>query len=126
TSPGRRPGTLPLAAALLLSWCTAGNVLAQDATGQKGSSTHIAAVTAAVDADFIRANGERTADWPATGLDYAETRYSKLDQIHQDNVGELGLVWSYNLESTRGVEATPVVVDGIMYVSASWSIVHAI
>jgi quinohemoprotein ethanol dehydrogenase len=39
---------------------------------------------------------------------------------------ELGLVWSYDLESTRGVEATPLVVDGIMYVSASWSIVHAI
>ena len=39
---------------------------------------------------------------------------------------ELGLVWSYDLESTRGVEATPLVVDGIMYVTASWSVVHAI
>ncbi len=39
---------------------------------------------------------------------------------------ELGLAWSYNLESTRGVEATPLVVDGIMYVTASWSVVHAI
>ena len=38
----------------------------------------------------------------------------------------MGLVWSYDLESTRGVEATPLVVDGIMYVTASWSIVHAI
>jgi quinohemoprotein ethanol dehydrogenase len=37
----------------------------------------------------------------------------------------LGLVWSYNLESTRVVEATPLVVDGIVYVSASWGIVHA-
>jgi quinohemoprotein ethanol dehydrogenase len=35
-------------------------------------------------------------------------------------------VWSYPLESSRGVEATPVVVDGIMYVTASWSVVHAI
>ena len=35
-------------------------------------------------------------------------------------------MWSYDLESTRGVEATPLVVDGIMYVSASWSIVHAV
>ena len=34
--------------------------------------------------------------------------------------------WTYNLESVRGVEATPLVVDGIMYVSASWSVVHAI
>jgi quinohemoprotein ethanol dehydrogenase len=41
-------------------------------------------------------------------------------------VKDLGLVWSYNLESTRGVESTPLVVDGIMYVTASWSVVHAV
>ena len=35
-------------------------------------------------------------------------------------------MWSYSLESSRGVEATPVVVDGIMYQTASWSVVHAI
>jgi quinohemoprotein ethanol dehydrogenase len=39
---------------------------------------------------------------------------------------KLGLAWTYNLESTRGVEATPLVVDGIMYVTASWSVVHAV
>ena len=60
------------------------------------------------------------------GLDYAETRFSRLRQITAANVKDLGLVWTYNLESTRGVEATPLVVDGIMYVTASWSIVHAI
>ena len=38
----------------------------------------------------------------------------------------LGLVWAYDLESRRGVEATPLVVDGVMYVSASWSVVHAV
>ena len=53
-----------------------------------------------------------TADWPSHGLDYAETRFSRLTQINAGNVKELGLVWSYNLESTRGVEATPLVVDG--------------
>ena len=35
-------------------------------------------------------------------------------------------MWSYSLDSSRGVEATPVVVDGIMYQTASWSVVHAI
>jgi quinohemoprotein ethanol dehydrogenase len=38
----------------------------------------------------------------------------------------LGLAWSYDLGSDRGVEATPIVVDGIMYVTGSWSILHAI
>lgn len=70
--------------------------------------------------------GETTKDWPSYGLDYAETRFSKLHQINDRNVKDLGLLWTYNLESTRGVEATPLVVDGIMYVTASWSVVHAI
>ncbi len=52
--------------------------------------------------------------------------FRKLNQINADNVKQLGLKWTYNLESVRGVEATPLVVDGIMYESASWSVVHAI
>ncbi|OUM04437.1 PQQ-dependent dehydrogenase, methanol/ethanol family [Variovorax sp. JS1663] len=100
---------------------------AQPAAAQdKGSPDHIKAATARVDGAFIRANTAKTNDWPSYGLDYAETRFSKLDQITTGNVKELGLAWSYNLESTRGVEATPLVVDGIMYVTASWSVVHAI
>jgi quinohemoprotein ethanol dehydrogenase len=92
----------------------------------KGSPEHIKAVTAAVDSNSIKANTATTKDWPTIGLDYAETRFSKLNQINVANVKQLGLKWTYNLESVRGVEATPLVVDGIMYESASWSVVHAI
>ncbi len=92
----------------------------------KGSEAHIRAATARIDGAHIRSNAVSTQDWPSHGLDYAETRFSKLDQINEKNAKELGLVWSYNLESTRGVEATPLVVDGIMYVTASWSVVHAV
>ena len=99
--------------------------IAKDAV-QKGSPEHIRAATARIDGAAIRANAAATRDWPTIGLDYAETRFSKLKQINAANVRDLGLVWSYNLESTRGVEATPLVVDGIMYVTASWSVVHAI
>lgn len=97
--------------------------LAQDA---KGSPAHIRAVTTAVDEAAIKANAATTKDWLNYGLDYAETRFSKLDQINTDTVKNLGLMWAYDLESIRGVEATPLVVDGIMYVTASWSVVHAI
>lgn len=65
-------------------------------------------------------------EWPSHGYDDAGTRFSPLSQITPDNVKEMGLVWSYDLESTRGVEATPIVVDGVMYVTAPWSIVHAV
>jgi quinohemoprotein ethanol dehydrogenase len=90
------------------------------------SDSSIAAATKRVDGAFIEANTRSSHDWPSYGLDYAETRYSRLDSVNADNARELGLVWSYNLESSRGVEATPLVVDGIMYVTASWSVVHAI
>lgn len=65
-------------------------------------------------------------EWRSHGYDDAGTRFSPLTQITPDNARELGLVWSYDLESTRGVEATPIVVDGVMYVTAPWSIVHAL
>jgi quinohemoprotein ethanol dehydrogenase len=86
----------------------------------------IAGRAATVDEAFIRQNEAQTKAWPTIGLDYAETRFSKLKQIDDSNVKDLGLAWSYDLESTRGVEATPLIVDGVMYVSAPWSIVHAI
>lgn len=109
---------------LCAMFCCTGTAVAAD--GAKGTPQHIKAVTSKVDGASIRANAKATKDWPSYGLDYAETRFSRLTQISDANVKDLGLAWSYNLESTRGVEATPLVVDGIMYVSASWSVVHAI
>jgi len=79
-----------------------------------------------VDDRYIVANAASTTSWPSHGLDYAETRFSRLAQITADNVGKLGLAWSYDLASMRGIEATPLVVDGVMYVTASWSVVHAL
>ena len=92
----------------------------------QGSAAKAPTAAKRVDGAFIQANSKLTHDWPSHGLDYAETRFSKLKQITDANVKDLGLAWSYNLESTRGVEATPLVVDGVMYVTASWSVVHAI
>src|SRR4051794_7697480 len=103
---------------------SAGSASAQNPA--KGSPDHIRAVTSAIDSAAITANTATSKDWPSIGLDYAETRFSKLDRINAENVKKLGLVWAYPLESERGIEATPVVVDGIMYQTAPWSVVHAI
>jgi quinohemoprotein ethanol dehydrogenase len=86
----------------------------------------IRAATSHIDAAAIQANAATSKDWLTISGDYAETRYSQLAEIKPSTIKGLGLVWSYNLESTRGVESTPVVVDGTMYVTASWSVVHAI
>ncbi len=109
-----------LASALSLG--TSASVLAVEPM----TAAQIRAATTKVDGAAIEANEKATRNWPSYGLDYAETRFSRLKQIDSGNVGKLGLVWSYDLESNRGVEATPVVIDGVMYVTASWSIVHAI
>jgi len=90
------------------------------------SPDRIRLATGAVEGASIRANAAAPVDWPTYGLDYAETRFSRLDQISESTVGQLGLAWVYDLESTRGVEATPLVVDGVMFVTASWSVVHAV
>lgn len=65
-------------------------------------------------------------DWSLHGLDHGETRYSPLADISRSNVHSLGLAWEAGLDSDRGVQATPIVVDGVMYVTGSWSRVFAL
>lgn len=80
----------------------------------------------AVDDQFIISNAQSGKDWPSYGLNYQENRFSPLKQINKSNVKKLGLAWSYDLDAIRGVESTPVVVNGVMYVTAPWSVVHAV
>jgi quinohemoprotein ethanol dehydrogenase len=65
-------------------------------------------------------------DWSLHGFDVGEQRYSPLAQINTDNVKDLGLAWSFDMETLRGVEATPLVVDGTLYVTNTWSMVYAL
>jgi len=67
-----------------------------------------------------------TANWLTYGRTYDEQRFSPLSQISERNVSRLGLVWSRELGTTRGLEATPLVVDGVIYTTGSWSVVYAI
>lgn len=56
-------------------------------------------------------------NWSTTGGDIGKSHYSTLKDINAGNVGELGLAWQAELGTTRGLEATPVVIDGVMYTS---------
>jgi quinohemoprotein ethanol dehydrogenase len=64
--------------------------------------------------------------WMAPGRDYRGAYYSPLDAITKDNVAKLGFAWDYKLGTRRGLEATPIVVDGIMYTSGNWGRVYAL
>ncbi|MGY4468913.1 glucose dehydrogenase [Bradyrhizobium sp. LB9.1b] len=54
--------------------------------------------------------------WPMAARDYANTRYSELDQINATNASRLQLAWTFSVGADRGQEAAPLVVDGTMYV----------
>jgi quinohemoprotein ethanol dehydrogenase len=64
-------------------------------------------------------------NWLATGHDYSDSRFSPLTTINDTNVGRLHLAWYADLDTHRGQEATPVVVDGVMYSTSAWSKVQA-
>ena len=75
---------------------------------------------------LTRPIAEDSVDWPSHGLDEEEQRFSPLTQIDRRTVGDLGLAWYRDMETKRAQEATPIVVDGVMYLTSTWSRVFAI
>ncbi|HXR50893.1 MAG TPA: PQQ-dependent dehydrogenase, methanol/ethanol family [Steroidobacteraceae bacterium] len=75
-------------------------------------------------ARIINADSE-PGSWMSHGRTYSEQRFSPLDSISKTNVGTLGLGWFADIDTDRGQEATPIVVDGVLYVSTAWSRVKA-
>ncbi len=85
----------------------------------------VAAKAANVDDKRLLAADADGANWLSYGRTYDEQRFSPLTKINDANVGKLGLQWSFDLDTARGQEATPIVVDGVLYVSTAWSMVKA-
>ena len=81
---------------------------------------------AQVDGARIMNADSEPGSWMTVGRTYNEQRFSPLKQINDTNAGQLGLAWSFDLDTARGQEATPLVVDGVMYFSTAWSKVKAL
>ncbi len=79
----------------------------------------------AVDAADLLAAAGNNANWLTYGRDYAEQRFSPLAAINRANVGQLGLAWYADMDTARGQEATPLVIDGQLFVTTAWSKVKA-
>ena len=96
--------------------------------GQAGDEPGAAAAAAVTQVTAARIVGadEEPGNWLSHGRSYDEQRFSPLADINADSVGELGLAWYFDVPTRRGMEATPIVVDGRMYVTGSWSIVYAL
>ncbi len=80
---------------------------------------------AAVDGARIIAADREPGSWLTAGRNYQETRFSPLNQVNDKNVQQLGLSWWAPIDTERGQESTPVVVDGVMYLTTAWSMVKA-
>jgi len=113
-----RVGPLVACLAWLAAGCSAGPS-APDAEQVRRS-------TRAIDAARLRDAGADARNWLCHGRTQDEQRYSPLDRIDERNVAQLGLLWSFDLETPRGVEATPLVADGVMFVSRPWGGVVAL
>src|SRR5262245_20532711 len=95
--------------------------------GTSPASHEKAAATTPADVDHARLlNADREpGNWMTDGRNYTAQRYSPLKQINEQNVSQLGLAWFAELDTYRGVEATPLVIDGVLYNTSAWNITYA-
>ncbi len=110
--------------AFLLAGCSAPQAPAVDDAVLRALGS--APASSGVNAASIINADDNPGEWLSHGRTYSEQRFSPLDKINTANVEELGLAWSYDLGISRGIEATPIIYGGVMYVTGSWNIVHAL
>jgi quinohemoprotein ethanol dehydrogenase len=79
-----------------------------------------------VDEARVLAAQSEPHNWFTGGRDQGGSYFSPLTQIDAGNVERLGFAWDYDLATDRGQEATPIVVDGILYTSSTWGYVYAL
>jgi alcohol dehydrogenase (cytochrome c) len=80
----------------------------------------------AVTEDHLLHAANNNANWLMYGRTYDAHRYSSLKQINKKNVARLTTQWSFQTGVLDGFECTPLVIDGIMYVTTPWNHAYAI
>jgi quinohemoprotein ethanol dehydrogenase len=79
-----------------------------------------------VDRERLLALDAEPGAWLTGGRDFGKTHYSPLDLVNAGNVARLGMAWEYQTGTARGMEATPMVIDGVMYTSGVAGRVYAL
>jgi quinohemoprotein ethanol dehydrogenase len=86
----------------------------------------LAQADANVDEARLKGADAEPQNWFTLGRDGNQTYFSTLSTINAGNVDRLGFAWSFDLATARGQEATPIVIDGVMYTSGTWGYVYAV
>ncbi len=81
---------------------------------------------AAIDVERLTKVAEEPGQWLTGGRDLDQSYFSPLTGINDENVTRLGYAWQFDTDTTNGLEATPIVVDGVMYTSGPWGVVYAV
>src|SRR5579863_8513484 len=98
----------------------------QSSKSAQGTREQSRIANAAVDGARIISADKEPGNWMSHGRTYSEQRFSPLKQLNDLNVAKLGLAWYFDLDTRRGQEATPLVIDGVMYFTSAWSKVSAL
>jgi quinohemoprotein ethanol dehydrogenase len=90
------------------------------------AATPAPAKPAALDAARLARAADEPDQWFTPGRDATGAYYSPLADINTGNVARLGFAWQYHLGSHRGLEATPIVIDGVMYAVGNFGHVYVL
>jgi quinohemoprotein ethanol dehydrogenase len=120
---------LAVAGTLLLGACTPSEDSTLTSQEQNAAPDNLTTESnqgpAAVNSERLIAADSEPEQWMSYGRTYSQQHFSPLTEINQDNVDELGLAWYADFNIARGQESTPLVVDGVIYVTTAWSNVRA-
>jgi quinohemoprotein ethanol dehydrogenase len=103
-----------------------GDANPQDQAQVSGAASTIEPTLGFIDDERIKNAAAEPGNWLSFGRTYEEQRHSPLTQINRETISDLGLAWYKDMGTNRAQEATPIVVDGIMFFTSSWSRVYAI
>jgi quinohemoprotein ethanol dehydrogenase len=113
-----------LSGVLAATLCAAlGGLLGSGAAAERAAQS---APAKAAQVDAARLASLDPDQWLTAGRDANGTYYSPLKDIDPANVAKLGFAWDYHLRTNRGLEATPLVIDGVMYASGNFGRVYAL
>jgi quinohemoprotein ethanol dehydrogenase len=101
-------------------------VASYTAIGKGASGQEKPRASGQVDQKRLLSADKHPGDWLTTGRDFGKGHYSPLDQINKETIDRLGFAWDYDTHTDRGLEATPIVVDGVMYTSGSTGKAYAL
>src|ERR1700749_5101496 len=68
-------------------------------------------------ADYVKNDAKPPDDVLTYGMGYSAQRHSPLSTINRDNVKRLVPAWAYSIADNRGLEAQPLVKDGVIYIT---------